>query len=66
MKDLVIYEKPKELGEFKKECNGVCLNREKNIYCQKVIDKRLDVWVKCDCKIPLTRPPQSYCYVEGE
>lgn len=48
--DLVIYDKPKELSEFKKyyECgNNSCGN------CNK-----------CDKDYHLTRPPQSWCYVE--
>lgn len=44
--DLKIYDKPKELGEFRK----VCLNGK----CSDCIYE--------ECKI--TRPPQSWCYVE--
>lgn len=50
--DLKIYDKPKELGEFKKyyECgNNSCGN------CNK-----------CDKDYHLTKPPQSWCYVEVE
>lgn len=65
--DLVIYEQPKELSEFsayeKTKCpaylNGVCV--EKN--------HRLALYFRCenlDCQYKkLTRPPQSWCYVEG-
>ena len=62
--DLVIYDKPRELGEFmvfeSKACpaylNGVCFYRTQNhvIRC-----KNLD----CEHK-KITRPPQSWCYVE--
>ena len=44
--DLKIYDKPKELSEFRK----VCLNGK----CSDCIHE--------ECKI--TRPPQSWCYVE--
>lgn len=48
--DLVIYDKPKELSEFRKplECHR-----------GKVRDNCIGCW---DCDI--TRPPQSWCYVE--
>ena len=60
--DLVIYDKPKELSEFvtptecksnvaqKLMCNTCCLSSE---FCSKK-PKRI------------TRPPQSWCYVESE
>ena len=44
--DLVIYDKPRELGEF----NGKC---------------KIEGWHFCTGKSPLTRPPQSWCYVEA-
>lgn len=62
--DLKIYDKPKELSEFKHECNGYCLDSKKGIACQKVKDKREDIWGNCDRKLPITRPPQSWCYIE--
>lgn len=48
--NLIIYDKPKELGEFRKP-----------IYCHRGIAREncLGCW---DCEI--TRPPQSWCYVE--
>lgn len=48
--DLVIYDKPKDLSEFRKplECHR-----------GKVRDNCIGCW---DCDI--TRPPQSWCYVE--
>jgi predicted transcriptional regulator len=57
--DLVIYDKPKELWEFHKPCEDIknCLN--KNF---REAGRCLD---KCfDCGNELTRPPQSWCYVE--
>lgn len=66
--DLVIYDKPKELSEF-------------NVICKKILKKPLqcngcqyyrgysDIWksetVTCKGRKALTRPPQSWCYVEG-
>lgn len=62
--DLVIYDKPRELGEFRQECDGKCLITSKKIACVKVKDKRLDIWANCDRTLPLSRPPASWCYVE--
>lgn len=61
--DLVIYDKPKELGEFYRECEKpecddcqhLCIVNTPNCY---------EGWCDCDEKIPITRPPQSWCYVE--
>lgn len=57
--NLVIYEKPKELNEFYtiKKCNA-CKSGYESTAC--VYDE--------DCKVPspITRPPQSWCYVESE
>lgn len=65
--DLVIYDEPKELSEFYVYCgdNPKCDGCEthyysntecgKEDYCCSIID---------GCK-PLTRPPQSWCYVES-
>ena len=58
---LKIYDKPKELSEFYKECNGICVDTAKKILCLKT--KTLKSF-NCDRKILLTRPPQSWCYVE--
>lgn len=58
--DLVIYDKPRELSEFKRDCDGNCQS------CQYAI-WQTNGWVYepyiVDCK-PITRPPQSWCYVE--
>ncbi|MDE6504850.1 MAG: hypothetical protein K2L42_03170 [Clostridia bacterium] len=48
--DLVIYDKPKELGEFKKGYS----NETKGAWAADY--SQYPVW--------LTRPPQSWCYVE--
>lgn len=66
--NLKIYDKPREIGEFKHYCDG-SYKTPKRI-CQKVKyyvendKKTLDIWADCDCLLPLTRPPQSWCYVE--
>jgi predicted transcriptional regulator len=56
--DLKIYEKPKELCEFYiwKKCNSCKATGYESSAC--VYDE--------DCKVPaiITRPPQSWCYVE--
>jgi predicted transcriptional regulator len=57
--DLVIYDKPRELSEFKRACDGNCQS------CQYAI-WQTNGWAYepyiVDCK-PITRPPQSWCYV---
>ena len=58
--DLVIYDKPRELSDFKRVCDGNCQS------CQYAI-WQTSGWAYepyiVDCK-PITRPPQSWCYVE--
>lgn len=52
--ELKIYDKPKELGEFFRSCNG----------CDKLGTSRCTEEISpCRAK-KLTRPPQSWCYVE--
>ena len=50
--DLKIYDKPKELSEFKTGCKGC---KERDTYHCKFY---------CYGERPITRPPQSWCYVE--
>jgi predicted transcriptional regulator len=58
--DLVVYDNPRELSEFKRVCDGNCQT------CQYAI-WQTNGWAYepyiVDCK-PITRPPQSWCYVE--
>lgn len=60
--DLVIYDKPRELSEFKRDCDGNCQSCKYAIW-------QTNGWAYepyiADCK-PITRPPQSWCYVESE
>ena len=63
--DLKIYDTPKELYEFwfppelycEKERCGSCP-------CDQVADVNGEYSFDCEWKRPLTRPPQSWCYVE--
>lgn len=66
--DLVIYDKPKELSEFisycsdyeKEKITGRCRK------CKHYYVNHTDMLIECDCEgeRPITRPPQSWCYVE--
>lgn len=65
--DLKIYNQPKELNEFwfppelycAKERCGSCP-------CDQVADVNGEYSFDCEWKRPLTRPPQSWCYVAEE
>ncbi len=62
--DLKIYDKPKELGEL----YTICRHKECNSCKYKSFDYGYggskDLVCTVSGKIPLTCPPQSYCYVE--
>lgn len=63
LSDLKIYDKPKELVEFRKPCNHIndcctCKEAEFQYYEDELRG------IICKRGIPLTRPPQSWCYVE--
>lgn len=63
--DLVIYDKPKDLSEFYHKCEKTPCEGCEHLKYQKVNSQERD-W---DCEylnyqIPITRPPQSWCYVE--
>ena len=63
--NLAIYDEPKELSEFGKECNLDC----PSVHCpyweyQRVNADEWDYDCSCNNIKPLTRPPQSWCYVE--
>ena len=74
--DLKIYDKPRELSEFftaDKEAIRQCENREQSYYAftdtgyikNGFYCKKKDDWCFGGCKRKvLTRPPQSWCYVE--
>ena len=64
--DLKIYDKPKELGEFRKPFpfSKTCLNCELNENRTKK-GFNTEYCSECSCfKGCLTRPPRSWCYVE--
>lgn len=52
--DLKIYDQPKELNEFSKHCN----NNANCFYCKQA------KFNGGNCNGRITRPPQSWCYVE--
>ena len=54
--DLVIYDEPRALSEFKRACPD-------NVYSCAMCRHSDYTGMKCT---PITRPPQSWCYVEGE
>lgn len=67
--DLVIYEKPKELEDFRPNCkyindNGTCQFEKVECECAKT-DFNPDYSVnEVKCLNYMTRPPQSWCYCE--
>lgn len=67
--DLVIYDEPKELGEFRTMCkyrndDGSCQYEKVECDCVK-FDFNPDYSVNlADCLNFMSKPPQSWCYVE--
>lgn len=61
--DLVIYDKPRELSEFYRECEKPECEDCPNLFVENTPDY-YEVFCCYDEKIPLTRPPQSWGYVE--
>lgn len=59
--DLKIYDKPKGLNEFYRMCKNPCKPSNGGILCLTTKTLKMN---GCDGKIPLTRPPQSYMFVE--
>lgn len=66
--DLVIYDKPKEIGEFKRFCDGVggkigCKGCK---YYYTESNESIGFYEECGCDNlrPMKIPPQSWCYVE--
>lgn len=63
--NLKIYDKPKELSEFYRKCEKMPCEGCEHLKYQRVNANEYDF----DCEffnynVPLTRPPQSWCYVE--
>lgn len=63
--DLKIYDKPKELSEFTSPSKAKkCVCHHSNGLCSISPDKRFCVENKTCYERKITRPPQSWCYVE--
>lgn len=58
--DLVIYDKPKELSEFIRPC----IHGESDVSCFLCDKSGYTPDMHIDCFNTVTRPPQSWCYVE--
>ena len=63
--DLKIYDKPKELSEFRKPFTPKKLDIRKFIIKNGVNNIAPDFKSKYDFCDKITRPPQSWCYVES-
>lgn len=67
---LKIYDKPKELSEFFVECYKEDSEQCNDCpylqieHCSYPIEDCVDTWCGVFNQKPLTRPPQSWCYVE--
>ena len=61
--NLVIYDKPKELSEFHRDCEKYICNGCPYLHKENT-PSNFELWCKVDGEIPITRPPQSWCYVE--
>lgn len=57
--DLKIYDKPRELGDFKKHCHY----KDRNLYCLANECEYYSDWTGICCNW-VERPPQSWMYVE--
>lgn len=66
--DLVIYDRPKELSEFIRICPEWRKEKitDRCLECEHLYTSPIDQFLECDYEgeIPITRPPQSWCYVE--
>lgn len=58
--DLVIYDNPRELREFKRACDGNCQDCKYAVW--QTSGAAYEPYI-VGCS-PITRPPQSWCYVE--
>lgn len=60
--DLKIYDKPRELSEFYRMCKEPCTPSKGKILCLTTKSLKMN---GCEGKISITRPPQSWMYIEG-
>ena len=63
--DLKIYDKPKELSEFRKPFTPKKLDIRKFIIKNGINNIAPEFKSRCDFCDKITRPPQSWCYVES-
>lgn len=61
--NLKIYDKPKELSEFYRECEENECDNCPYLHFENTPNS-YEGWCMVDEKIPIKRPPQSWCYVE--
>lgn len=61
--DLKIYDKPKELSEFYRMCDFDKCENCQHLYVENTPNS-YETWCEFDEKKPITRPPQSWCYVD--
>ena len=58
--DLVIYDKPRDLSEFKRICDENCQSCKYAVWQTSAVAYEPYI---VDCS-PIKRPPQSWCYIE--
>lgn len=69
--ELVIYDTPKKLSEFRVPCSEYCEDKSRCGVCEYYYceDDETNGFFYDECTWdglkPMTRPPQSWCYVEG-
>ena len=61
--NLIIYDKPKELSEFYRECEQQECDDCPFLHFDNTWNS-YEGWCTVDEKTPIKRPPQSWCYVE--
>lgn len=59
--DLKIYDRPRELSDFYRECKKPCKPNKGKILCITTKSLKMN---GCNGKIPLTRAPQSWQYIK--
>ena len=61
--NLVIYDRPRELGEFYRVCEreGDCDSSCPYLYVENT-PNCYEIWCTVNGQIPIKRPPQSWCY----
>ena len=62
--DLVVYNKPKDLSDFYRKCETLSCDYCKYLKYQSVNSDEMDYDCSVNETISITRPPQSWCYVE--